>query len=250
VIVRGSSEPLYVQVKRHVLAAIDAGEFAVGDRIPSERALVADLGVSRITVRKALTDLVQEGVLRPVAARGFFVAGREDPYELHALRSFSMEARCRGQQPSSRVLEAEIIAAPAPLAARLGIDPGAETVSLQRVRLLDMVPVIVQHSWLPHARCPGLLDQPLIDDSLYTTLGERFGIALASGETTISARLAEPVERRLLGLTGPGAILLIDQVTYDRDGTPIEIMESFQNPKRFPLRVLHSENSPARPGPA
>lgn len=247
-IVRGSAVPLYEQVKRHLLREIASGDLAVGRQLPSERRLVADFGVSRITVRKALGDLVQDGVLYSVPAKGFFVGSPGQPHELHALRSFSEDARARGQVPGSRLLEATLVPADAALAAQLGVPPGAELASIRRLRLLDGMPVVVQHVWLPLARCPSILDIDFERESLFAVLAGRYGVTLARGETIIGARLADREERRLLRLSDRSAVLTVDQVTYTRDGTAVELLRSAQNPRRYPLSISHDERPGGRGG--
>ncbi|MCC6315167.1 MAG: GntR family transcriptional regulator [Thermomicrobiales bacterium] len=240
VIVRDSATPLYEQLKGWLRDEIAAGG-EPGRQLPSERQLVERFGVSRITVRKALADLVGEGVVYSVPGRGFFVGEKEQLYELHALRSFSDDARERGQEPSSRVLEARLILAAPAQAFQLDVPAGTELVSLRRVRLLDGAPAILQHVWLPHAMCPDLLAAPLDRISLYAVLAERYSVRLTRGRTAIAARLADPVERVLLELPEPSAVLTVDQVTYDRAGRPVELLQSSHNPKRYPLSIAHSE---------
>ncbi len=247
-IVRDSAIPLYEQVKRHLLREIASGGFAAGRQLPSERRLVADFGVSRITVRKALGDLVQDGVLYSVPAKGFFVGSPGQPHEIHALRSFTEDARARGQRPSSRLLESALVPADPATAAQLGAPPGAELATIRRLRLLDGMPVVVQQVWLPYARCPGILDIDFEHESLFAILASRYGVTLAHGETVIGARLADREERRLLRLADRSAVLTIDQVTFTRDGAAVELLRSAQNPRRYPLSISHDERPGGRGG--
>lgn len=245
-IVRESTVPLYEQVKRHLLRGIADGSLAAGQRVPSERRLVDDLGVSRITVRKALGDLVHDGVLLAVPAKGFYVGPASEPHELHALRSFSEDARRHGQEPGARVLEARLAPADHPIAERLGVPVETELVSLRRLRLLDGVPLVIQHAWLPHRRVPGILDADLAATSLFALLRERYGMTLARGDTVIGARPANREERRLLGLPAGSPVLTVDQVTYDRGGAAVEVLRSVQDPVRLPLSISHGEGPPLR----
>ncbi|HEX5500895.1 MAG TPA: GntR family transcriptional regulator [Thermomicrobiales bacterium] len=247
-ITRQTATPLYEQVKAWLVDEIANGRLAPDQQIPSERRLTERLGVSRITVGRALADLVRDGRLYSIPARGYFVGGSSRPYELHALHSFTDDARRRGQEPGGRVLEATLIHASPEQALRLQIAPGAEIVSLRRLRLLDDVPVMIQHTLLPHACCPGMLERDLTGRSLYSELGERYGVVLARGQSVIGARLAEPEERALLELTEPDCVLTVDQMTYGRDGRPIEWLRSAHHPRRYPLSIVHEANAAfARP---
>lgn len=238
---RDSAIPLYEQVKQHLRQSIGRGELPLGHQAPSERQLVERLGVSRITVRRALGDLVHEGVLYSVPGRGFFASDRAEDYELQVLRGFREEARLRGRVATCRVLEARLIAATPEQALNLGVAEGDEIVSLRRLRLIDDAPAVLQHAWLPHAACPGLLDHDFSTNSLFATLTDRHGIQLGHGNTLISARLAAPDEAELLEMSSPAAVLAVDQLTYRRDGRPIELLWSLHNPRRFSLSLRQGE---------
>lgn len=238
-ITRESVVPLYEQIRQRLLHDIDTGGLPPHGRLPSERRLVQELGVSRITVRRALGDLVREGYLYTVPGKGVFVEAREHPYELNALLSFSAAARSRGLVPASRPLEARVLPASSSLARQLQVPAGTEVVSLRRLRLLDGVPVMLQHSWLPHALCPGILECAPEQLSLYTELSERYGLVLAWGRTVLSARLATDEECELLELAAPTAVLTVDQVTFARGDKPVELSISVYHPERYPLSIVH-----------
>jgi GntR family transcriptional regulator len=237
VLSRGSAVPLYQQLKQHLLREIEAGVLQPHSRLPSERELVQELGVSRITVRQALGELIQQGYLYTAPGKGVYIAERPPAFELTTVRSFSDVTRIRGRRPGSRVLEATLVAASGSLARELLISPSAEVVSLTRLRLIDDVPVMIQHSWLPHARCPGLLDQDFTDRSLYAELRERYGIRPTRGDMTISARLASAQERAWLELSGAGVVLTQEQVAYTEDTRPAEFSLSVVNPERHPFSL-------------
>jgi GntR family transcriptional regulator len=202
--------------------------------------LVEQFGVSRITVRQALSELVQEGYLYTQPAKGFFVAEQPQPYELNVLLSFTSVARERGLTSSSRVLEASIIPASPALAQQLLVPLGAEVASLARLRLIDGVPVRVEHVWLPHDRCPGILKHDMSQASLYAILRDEYGLVLTHAHTTIRARLASAQEREWLELADPDAVVTVDQLTYAQDGRPIELSLMVIHPRRYPLSLTQS----------
>ncbi len=235
---RGKAKPLYRQLEERLLAELALGTRPVHSQLPSERQWVQELGVSRITVRQALNDLVQQGYLYTVPGKGFFVAETPAARELNAFLSFTAATRARGETPSSRVLQAKIVRAPSAVARDLRIAPGAEVVMLTRVRLAEGIAVMIQKSVLPHARCPGLLERDLTTMSLFATLRESYRVALARAETTITARPADRAAQRLLGLPHPGVVLVADQLTLDEDGLPVERAESLLHPERHPLSLV------------
>lgn len=234
---RDSATVLYRQIMDRVRHDINAGTLLPHGQLPSERDFVRELGVSRITVRQALRELVQQGYLYTVPGKGFFVSDRHGIHDLMALQSFTALMSARGVTPSSRVLEARLVPAPAALARQLQVAPGTELVSLVRLRLGDDLPMSVQQSWLPHLRCPGLLERDLTTMSLYTELRECYDVMLSRAQTTISARLATAQECTWLEMRHPSAVLIIDQVTYDADGRPVELLFSQHHPDRYPLSL-------------
>jgi GntR family transcriptional regulator len=232
---RGSPKPLYRQLKDRLLRELEVGTRKAHSQLPSEREWVKKLGVSRITVRQALMELVQQGYLYTVPGKGFFVGERKDARELNAFLSFTAASEARGETPSSKVLEARLAPASGPIAHDLGIAPGAEVVHLERLRLTNGVPVMVQQSLLPHARCPGILGKDLAKLSLFATLQDAYHLTLVRAETTISARLADRAEKKALGLEDPGVVLVVDQLSYASDGLPVERTVSVTHPIRHPL---------------
>ncbi len=158
---RDSALPLYQQIKQRLLQDIQTGVLEPHAHLPSERQLVEQFDVSRITVRQALTELVQGGYLYTKPSKGFFVSEQTQPYDLNVLLSFTSAARERGLSPSSRILESSIIPATSALSRQLLIGLGSEVVSLVRLRLLNDVPVRIEHVWLPHANCAGILENNL-----------------------------------------------------------------------------------------
>ena len=238
---RDSAVPLYQQIKQKLLEDIQSGVLEPNTRLPSERQLVEQFGVSRITVRQALSELVQEGYLYTQPAKGFFVAEQPQPYELNVLLSFTAVARERGLTPGSRVVEASVIPASQALARQLLVPLGAEVVSLVRLRLINDVPVRVEHVWLPHERCPGILKHDLSAGSLYAVLHDEYGLVLTHAHTTIRARLASAQEREWLGLADPDAVVTVDQLTYAQDGRPAELSLMVIHPRRYPLSLNQSQ---------
>jgi GntR family transcriptional regulator len=244
-LIRESPKPLYRQLQERLIRDLELGKRPPHSRLPSEREWVKKLGVSRITVRQALGELVHQGYLYTVPGKGFYVGERRNARELNAFLSFTASAEARGEEPSSRVLEAKVVRAAAALAHDLKIAAGAEVVVLTRLRLSNGVPMMIQRSLLPHARCPGLLTRDLTRLSLFATLRSSYGISLVRAETTISARIGDRRERRWLDLSGPGVVMVADQLSYDSDNVPVERTESVLHPDRHPLSLVQQDGGHA-----
>jgi GntR family transcriptional regulator len=238
---RASPKPLYRQLQERLRRELESGERAPHSRMPSEREWVQKLGVSRITVRQALGELVAQGYLYTVPGKGLFVGERRAPRELDAFVSFTASTTARGERPSSRLLEARLVRASATIAHELAIEEGDEVVSLRRLRLANDLPVMIQHASLPHARCPGLLERGPGDVSLFAILREVYGCCLVRAETSIGARTADHGERELLGLPERAVVVVTDQLTFGSDGLPVERSEAVLHPDRHALRLVQED---------
>lgn len=233
---REAPDPLYLQVKAALLAEIEAGGFESNRRLPSERELALRFQVSRMTARQALVELAREGAIYTRVGKGTFVAGPKIDQELRALTSFSQDVRGRGGRPASRVLDARVVAAAAPIAAALGLMPGAEVVRLARLRLSDDLPLALETAHLPHRRFPNLLAHDFAATSLYAVLAAEYGATLTRAEQTIEAALAQPEELAHLQLTPPAAVLRLQRLTYTSDGIPAEYVLSVYRGDRYTFR--------------
>lgn len=242
---KASPIPLYRQIKSEVREAVDGGAWVAGQKLPSERELVTELGISRITVRQAFSELIAEGYLTSAAGKGVFVAARAVAQELDALVSHTT-AMCRnGVAPSSRVLACEVQRASAAVARGMGLQPRAEVVHLHRVRLGNGVPLTIQQVWLPHARVPGLAGVDFSAASLFELLRDRYHLHTTRAETVIGARLADPEEARALELVDPPIGLTVDQRTFDETDQVLELSRSIHHPTRLPVRVSQAVTSQA-----
>ena len=149
-----SPQPLYLRVYRLIADEIASGNLGPGDRLPSERELTDRLGVSRATVRRALGELATDGLVEASAGRGSFVATGPLVEPPNALLSFTELGSRHGLQATARVLRLESRPPPSRRPRRSASPPGADLVELERLRLLDAVPVAVDATRFPLARVP------------------------------------------------------------------------------------------------
>jgi len=189
-------------------------ELHAGEAIDSERELVQQLGVSRVTVRQAISDLVDEGLLERTQGRGTYVTGPQVNSQLH-LMSFSREMRARGLQPRTEVLSAETEPADERVAAGLQIAPGDEVVRLERIRLADDTPMAHEVGWYPSALFPDLLGHKL--NFVYDLLAERYGMTATHGEQNVSAESADADRARILGIARRAPLLVTERTTWAGD---------------------------------
>jgi GntR family transcriptional regulator len=229
--------PLYAQLKANLIGAIGRGEHAPGDQIPSQRLLCERYRMSHMTVRRALNELLSEGVIYGIPGKGLYVADRKQDAEAGPLIGFSEDMARRGMRASSQVLAAAIVAASTALASALGLTVGTPLVYLRRLRLADDQPMALQASYLPHALCPGLLDHDLAQRSLFGLLRGEYGLSFGHGTTAAEAGLASDEQARLLKLTPPAPLLIVEQLTYLEDGRAIEFVRTAYRGDRYRLRM-------------
>ena len=232
-----SGIPLHVQLADLIRDQVQRNELRPNHRLPSERELCETYHISRITVRKALNTLAQEGLVQSAAGKGTFVTEPTFNEELRPLSSFTQDLQRRGLEASSRVLEAVILPADEDLSAKLNIPPGAEVVRLSRLRIADQQPVAIQITHLPHHLCLGLLKNNFSDRSLYDVLRQQYHLSLTHSDTVILAGLAQAQEAVLLQLKRPAAVLISEQKTYLESGAIIEYTRSVFHADRYSLHT-------------
>lgn len=234
-----SPKPLYEQIKEYILLNIQSGAFPPDGKIPSEREMSEQFGVSRMTVTKAIQDLVREGLLYSQVGKGTFVSGRLIDQQLESLTSFTEEMSKRGQHPASRVLKAVVLPASEEIAPHLDILPGVEVAMLKRVRLADEQPIALETCYLLAGMCPGILDKhDFARESLYSVLRTEYNLLMAYAEQTIEARQSTETEAEALEMETGCPILHITRITYNEADRPIEYVRSAYRGDRYKFRAL------------
>lgn len=205
------------------------------DPLPSEPELAREHGVSRMTARAAVTNLVTAGLAYRSPGRGTFVAVPAAPRRADNLVRFSDEMRRQGRTPSSRMVHAALRPATAGETARLLLRPGGAVVAIERVRLADGTPVAVERAVFPGALA-ALLDADLAAGSLHAAV-TALGHTPTRGTATLTAAAATRADARLLGIAA-GAPLLVERrlILDDRDA-PLELTESRYAGDRYHLDV-------------
>lgn len=223
----------YLQVQQRLQEMLDGGEYQPGDKVPSERDLAVTLGVSRMTVRRAVDALVELGLLERDSTAGTRVSTPKVRRLLnHAhLHSITQMVAATGGRAGGRLLEFQLGAAAGRVAEKLRLPVGSPVVVIRRLRLVNDLPFCLETSYLSARRVPGLAAQDLVDgSSLYQLLADRYGIAAAVGESVISVSSATGPEAQALGLQPQQAVLLYRSVVLDTAGEPFEYLKSVNHP--------------------
>ncbi|BCJ40873.1 GntR family transcriptional regulator [Actinoplanes ianthinogenes] len=221
--------PKYYVVKSQLLNLL--AELGEGALLPAERNLAVAYGVARSTLRQAISELTMEGRLRAYRGRGTFVAPPKLVQPL-ALRSYTEALREMGRSPGRRVVTVETVPAAA-LGADLGIAATDEVLHLERVLLADDEPLGLESTYLPVARFPGLMDGYDGTGSLYQHMIDRYAVTYASAVERIETVLASPREAMLLDTNPAQPMLLMQRVSSDGEGRPIERVRSLYRGDRI-----------------
>lgn len=231
--------PLHIRLKEDVITAIRTGSYPPGSQLPSQRELGVQYAASHMTVRRAIDELLHEGVITSIPGRGLFAAVPRQQAETSPLLSFSADMRQRGLTPSSVLLDAQITSASTVIGQVLRVAVGTAIIYLRRLRQADCEPIAVQTAYLPATYCPELLDEDLTNGSLFELLRQNYGLQLAASDSTVTCALADAETAELLGLTLPAAVLVTEQLTLLEDGTPIEFVRSSYRGDRYEIRLTH-----------
>jgi GntR family transcriptional regulator len=211
------------EVRRALAEQIGSGRLRPGQRLGAERALAAEFGVSRATLRQALAVLEEGGVVRRVPGRGggTFVAKGKIERDLSRIVGVPALLRSQGVVAGTRVLSARLAEADDVTAQALRARPGELVVDLVRIRLADGSPFSLEHARFPARRFPGLLEMPL-GGSVYELLVEHFGAEPTDAVERIEVVLASPDEAAILDVEPGAPLMAITRTTTDPDGEPIE----------------------------
>ncbi|MFB9238189.1 GntR family transcriptional regulator [Plantactinospora siamensis] len=243
-----SSALLYGRTAARLVDDLVAGGLRPGDRLPSERLLSEHYRVSRATMRAALTQLAEQGVVTPSPARGWFVAdltasGDRTPRPGdgrpagHVIQGFADYAATHGLSTRAVVLESRVRPCSIAEAENLRTAPGAELFEMRRLRYLDGLVVVLEHNRLPLAPCPGLATTDFSTASLYATLRAADPPQLPRvAQYTVEARQPSEEERRLLEIDGMIPILEATQLAFNQDGRPIEYTVASYRGDRYRFR--------------
>lgn len=216
-------EPIYFQLNGQLRQMIVSGECRVGSKFLTERQISERFGVSRPTANKALSNLVSEGLLEFRKGVGTFVRGRPIDYNLRALVSFTEEAIEAGRKPSTSVLLFQQVQAGDVLddvPEILHAAPDSALYYMERLRLADGVPVILEKRYVVGRHCLGLRETD-VGGSLYQLWTGRFGLAIEGADESIRAVNLRGADARILEVRDGAAGMLVTSVGYLIGGEPL-----------------------------
>ena len=218
----GSGTPLYLQLARFLAESVRGGHYAPHEALPSERALSESLQLSRVTTRKAIDQLVMQGLIVRKRGSGNYISPRIEQ-ALSRLTGFSEDLRARGFAPSSRWLSRGIGAPTDEEREILGLARGARVARLERLRLGDDTVMALEESVLPSATVP---EPEEVEGSLYDYLQARGGAPVRATER-IKALNAPAKLAKQMGVPTGRAVLYIQRIGYLPSGAPVELTNAY-----------------------
>jgi GntR family transcriptional regulator len=215
------STPLYARLKERIIQDVESGQVKPGDRLPSQRELCQQFQMSHMTVRRAIAELITEGLIHAIPGKGLYVTEPKHPAETTMI-GFTGEMSARGYKVTSRILEKGLLPASTVIARSLEVPVGSELAYLHRLRLVNDEPISLQYSYLVHTLCPGILAHIQENTSLYAVIKQIYKIELVNSITTVEATLANKTQADQLGLSIPAALLVVEQINNKDGKYPLE----------------------------
>jgi GntR family transcriptional regulator len=211
---------LFRQVAETIRNAIRVGTYPPGSALPPEPALCQRLGVSRATLRRAVDDLVEEGLVYRRQGAGTYVAGVHVKVDLMELRGFVDELRSQGHEPVVKCLVRRIEPSTKELAARLHIDTGDPVIYIKRLLNSRGEALAISNGFYDYRTCWALMDVDP-DSPMYEAMEDELGLDIAYAEQSIEPRLAGREESQLLGIGRRALLLHVERTTYLATGDPV-----------------------------
>jgi GntR family frlABCD operon transcriptional regulator len=221
-----SHTPLYSQLKQLIKEEINRGKYLPGQQLPSESIFCEKYSVSRITARRAITDLVKEGVLHSQQGKGSFVKEAKVKRELISVGGFTESTTASGKNPSSQILSNTIITADDHLMSVFKVEPNEEFLKLHRLLFIDNQPFIIETSYYPLKNLPGLEQFIGEQTSTYKILKDRYNVEITRSEKTMDVVTATDYEAKLFRCDVSTPLYFIEKTAYDQQKRPIHLSQS------------------------
>ena len=234
--------PLYVQLRDRIEDKIRSGELQPGERLQPEGELAKTHGVSIITVRKAVSELAEKGLVEKKQGKGTFVCKQKFTKDMKKLQSFSEMCTRLGMKPGGRMMENKLIPADEKIRTLLKLEPGSQVIYISRIRYADGEPVAIERNYFP-LKYAYLLEERFDDNSLFEYLKEKAQTEVAVSEKWIELCRATAKEAELLHLTKGTSLLFIKSVAYTPEREPLYVGNQIFNGDICSFYVCESMNN-------
>ncbi|TXC89677.1 GntR family transcriptional regulator [Metabacillus litoralis] len=228
--------PLYFQLEEQIKKTIESKELVPGDALPSERELSENYQISRMTVRQAITNLVNKGYLFREKGKGTFVSSQKFEQSLQGLTSFTEDMLARNLKPGSKLLHFEIYPADEDIKESLNLQDDELIYKIKRLRLANEEPIAIETSYLPVKLVPGVTPD-ILEKSLYKYIENNLHLSIGHATQTVEAAIVNEEDSKHLKVNKGVPILLIQRETYLENGTPLEIVKSSYRADRYKFKI-------------
>jgi len=235
--------PKYLQIEGWIEEMITKGRFQIGDRLPSEAKLSALCGVNRNTIRQAISELANRGLLATKNGVGTFISSRIPQtarYSLDHISSFVEDVREAGYEPRTKLIAKDVIETTEEISDKLMLGTSPKAIQIVRLRMGDQIPFILERSHLPYEEFKEILDMDLTG-SLYHLLADHFGIELDRSVQNFRAVLLTGIEARLLKVPQRVPGIFLESIIYDARGMAVELLQSHYRGDKYVFQV-HTGN--------
>lgn len=239
-----SPVPLYHQIRGALRAEILAGTHPPLSQMASETELQERFGVSRITVRQALSELQKEGFIFRVHGKGTFVAKPKPRQDVTSLQGLAESLSAAGHQVINRVRSVRTLPADELVASRLQLAPGTEVMAIERLRLINRAPISVEITYLPASLGKRVAKADLITRDLFSIIENDCGVALGHAQLTIDAVAATAEFAAALEVAADSPLMRIERLSHTQTGAPIDFEFLYYRGDAFQYRLRVDRRKP------
>lgn len=229
--------PLYVQIAEGLIDRIESQELAAGAKLPPEREFSKSLGVTRITLRRALQILEAEGLIERRQGAGNFIAAPKLERTTAQLNGFTLGMKKSGLHPSAEVVLFERRIANVSLAKRLQVPVSISLYYYHRIRSVNNQPTMLEKFYLPASYFPGFDQLNLTNTSIFEQLEKNYGVVIKRAEHSLEAVAASEYEAKLLGVEENAPLLLERRIAFDQNERPVEYAKDLYRGDKFKFLV-------------
>jgi len=228
-----SPKPLYAQLKDAIMDYVDVNQLQPNAALPSERELCNMFGVSRLTVRKAIGILIQNGVVFQQPGKGTFVNQPKLQQQLLALTSFTEAIKQEGHTPGTQLLDWKVMEGKPSICHSLGLEPFSSIILVRRLRSVDHYPFSLATSYLPYDLASKISRNDFQDNSLYGLLEQKCSLLPAKTEVSLEVACADRYEATLMGIQAGDPLFLMKGRTLTASHQVMEYFEVYYRGDRL-----------------
>ena len=236
---KGNPLPLYYQIKEIILEMIENEQLEPGDAIPPERELCDIQGVSRMTVNKAILELVNEGTLYRVQGKGTFVSKPKEYQKLSQLKGFTEEMASKGYNTDTRILSFQIKKSTKRIQGILKIKENDEVIIIKRLRFIKGEPIAIETVWIAKELFPDMTEEMIEGKSLYYILKNQYNYDLEKAEETVEPKILNTYEIQMLEDPLNNLGLLFKKIVYTNNNRPLEYTEAVYRGDKYKYEIFN-----------